>query len=367
MRRRFPASLPLTVLTACALTAGALTTGAIGAGVSRAAAASRVPMPAAARAPAATATAAATGTAPRHLVALRNAAQAAEVRRAFGVKALWAWDEAAHAYRCLVSFRPPRGSTLYVSAAHAAALHLDLGRTRRPAASPGAASAPTTSLTTPPATAPGAAPLPVSVAPGPWHLVFDDDFAGSSLDGSRWTPYWFSDGSVSNETTMYAANVSVAGGLLRLALTPGSGALVSSNGKFQFSYGYVEARIFLPAAAGRIANWPAFWTDGQSWPHDGEMDVMEGLGGAACWHFHSDAGGPGGCAGGSFTGWHTYGADWQPGVVTYYYDGHEVGTITDGITAAPMYLIIENSGGSWGGPALRPATMLVDYVRVWQR
>jgi hypothetical protein len=31
-----------------------------------------------------------------------------------------------------------------------------------------------------------------------------------------------------------------------------------------------------------------------------------------------------------------------------------------------MFLILENSGGSSGGPSVRPATMRVDYVRVWQ-
>jgi beta-glucanase (GH16 family) len=94
------------------------------------------------------------------------------------------------------------------------------------------------------------------------------------------------------------------------------------------------------------------------------MDVLEGLGGSACWHFHDPSGGPGGCASGGYGGaWHTYGADWEPGVVTYYYDGVRVGQISTGITSAPMYLIL---GMGLGSSPVAPATEEVDYVRVWQ-
>jgi len=52
--------------------------------------------------------------------------------------------------------------------------------------------------------------------------------------------------------------------------------MVNSNGKFNYTYGYLEARVWL-SGTGAISNWPAVWTDGQSWPADGELDVMEGL------------------------------------------------------------------------------------------
>ncbi len=322
------------------------------------------------------------------------------------------------------NFRPTPADTVYTSAAHALALRGQLAalgsatstaggalsgmirasvtagvanavvqeRWRRfhPAPTTVAPPASTTSTpaggsptpTSPPTTAPPSAPpttqAPTSTAPssgtpepssgtaGPWNVVFDDEFNGSSLNTADWTPYWFSDGASSNQTTMDSSNVSVSNGMLNLELTPSSGGLVSSNGKFQFTYGYVEARVYLPASGSEIANWPAVWTDGQNWPADGEMDIMEGLGGQACFHFHSDAGGPGSCASGNYTGWHTFGADWEPGSVTYYYDGQDVGSITTGITSSPMYLILENSGGSYGGPSSTPSDMQVDYVRVWQ-
>jgi hypothetical protein len=111
--------------------------------------------------------------------------------------------------------------------------------------------------------------------------------------------------------------------------------------KFQFTSGFMQARIWLPGHGGRILNWPAFWADGQNWPKDGEIDVLEGLGGRACWHFVNPATVRGGCAAGTFSnGWHTFAADWEPGSITYYYDGRSARTIRSGITHAPMYLIL---------------------------
>ncbi len=216
-------------------------------------------------------------------------------------------------------------------------------------------------------------------------MVFRDEFNSSALDGSRWSAAW--DGITgiygpvnSAETACYdSSNITFPGdGSLHFklisksasckgAVRPYSGALIHSNAKYQYAYGYYEVRAYLPAATpGTIANWPAIWSDGQSWPTDGENDTMEGLSGQACYHFHSPSGSPGACAKGDFTGWHIFGSDWQPGSVTYYYDGVKVGQITSGITSSPEYLILDYTQGTWGGPTSIPAEMLVDYVRVWQ-
>ena len=174
------------------------------------------------------------------------------------------------------------------------------------------------------------------------------------------------------------AQVTVSGGSLHLVAilkqeTCGgstkqyAAGMVNTSGLYQHSYGAVEARIYSPAAAGLIANWPAFWEVGAVWPQDGENDVYEGLNARACWHFHSNAGAPGGCANGAFTGWHVYGANWHPGRVDYYYDGRLVGSITMGITSVPEWLMIDNAiSPTIGGATMVPADMQVDYVRVWQ-
>ncbi|MGV9271444.1 glycoside hydrolase family 16 protein [Kitasatospora sp. NPDC003701] len=255
--------------------------------------------------------------------------------------------------------------------------------TPSPTAKPTATPSPTaTPIATPTAPASGSGPLGIA---GSWRPVFADEFNGSSVDSAKWTPNWFGCQTCTTqpvnpdiELAAYAPSQStVGGGSLHLNIAqqpttvngktyPYRSGMLSSNGKAEFTYGAFEARIHLPAAGSQIANWPAFWTDGHNWPADGEMDVMEGLGGQACYHYHSPSGGPGGCATGDYSGWHTYGAEWKPGSVTYYYDGKQVGQITTGISSSPQYLILNNAVWSGGGPSAVPADMQVDYVRVWQ-
>ena len=236
-----------------------------------------------------------------------------------------------------------------------------------------------------------AGPRPAGAIPGNWRLVLDDEFDRQrSLDPAQWTVGWFGAGvtgpvDVHEEDCYSPAQVTFTAAGLNLTAVrepstcggktrPYTSGIVTSNGRFEFAPSadgpvFVEAGIYLPAAPdGSIADWPQFWADGQHWPQDGELDVLEGLGGQACYHFHhtttSDA--PGGCAG-RLTGWHTFAAEWTPQRATYYYDGVEVGSITDGITDLPLYLIIDNAVyPGYGGPDQAPDTMIVRYVRVWQ-
>jgi hypothetical protein len=53
--------------------------------------------------------------------------------------------------------------------------------------------------------------------------------------------------------------------------------LVSTKGKFSFTYGFIEARVWLPSVPGNpgeAADWPGVWLDGQNWPEDGEIEGM---------------------------------------------------------------------------------------------
>ena len=233
----------------------------------------------------------------------------------------------------------------------------------------------------------GASTFEIPSSPPQVTQLFRDDFNGTTLDRSKWRPNWFgtNDAAVTKpvnteEQGCYdPAQVSVGLGVLRLSAVarscranngityPYASGIVTTKDHFTFRYGYFEARLWTPPGSGPIRNWPAFWANGTGQhPLTGEIDVVEGLGGRACFHFHYQGGEPGGCVNKSnVAGWHTYAAEWRQGVVTYFYDGEQVGRITQGITSAPMYLVLNLGVSSTvSGPVTLPAEMLVDYVKV---
>lgn len=227
-------------------------------------------------------------------------------------------------------------------------------------------------------------------------LLFEDDFNGISLDTSKWVPGMFGTGitgiidNVCDDSNLVSVNVN-GDGFLHLKLIqqtntcpggqyfPGgttqyTGSLVSSNPHdgiaghigFEYTRGYIEFKAYLPAASpGIIANFPALWSDGQSDQTYGEIDNMEGVNGQACFNYHSHSStGVSNCPSGGYTGWHTFGSDWQNGIVTYYYDRKMIGQITQGVNSYPEYIIMDI--GIYQ-PTVVPSEILIDYVRVWDK
>lgn len=102
--------------------------------------------------------------------------------------------------------------------------------------------------------------------PGTWQLLFEDNFDGSAVDGSKWrlgTHY----AGIAGSGGISPQNVSVSGGTLKLKaeqrpVTFGSTNYsyatgeVSSFFQYRQKYGCFEARIKYPAVTGL---WPAFW------------------------------------------------------------------------------------------------------------
>jgi beta-glucanase (GH16 family) len=229
---------------------------------------------------------------------------------------------------------------------------------------------------------------------GHWKLVLNSVFDGTSLSHTVWRQGWFGSGTTGPINALEAAcykpgNVSFPGdGTMHLNVTgkpstckghtrPYTGSVVTTDpndgrhgGGFQYRYGVLEAKLYVPGQGALLADWPAITTFGQLWPQDGEDDILEVIGGTACFHFHSPGYAPSGHLGGCDTaitaGWHTFASDWQPGSVTYYYDGHEVGRIIKGVTSAPMYIVIVNTVPEKTPWVDRADALRVAYVRVWQ-
>jgi beta-glucanase (GH16 family) len=166
-------------------------------------------------------------------------------------------------------------------------------------------------------------------------------------------------------------------------------ARLTTEGKLEFAYGRVEARIRIPAGEGL---WPAFWMLGTNintvnWPQSGETDIMENVGrlpntlyGTIHGPGYSDIG-----VGGTFNspdplsaGYHIYSVTWQPGSISWAIDGTTYFTATRNdvpqgswVFDHPFFLLLNVAvGGNFGGPVgsdtTFPQTMAVDYIRVYQ-
>jgi hypothetical protein len=288
-----------------------------------------------------------------------------------------------------------RRLTIHASARRAAPTVTATWRRLKPARAPGPHTRGAGGSSSGP-TGGGHSPRPDSAGPlgvsGSWRSVFDDEFDGGSLNGAVWNTGWLGSGLTgpmnTEEEECYGPGQDVVSGGeldINMVAAPQTGCptnggngptvnepflsgMVNTRNKFSYTYGYLETRVWLPAGAHGGVDWPGVWEVGNPAPADGEIDVVEGLSGQACWHFHdSSEASFGGCSGNDAGGWHTYGADWEPGVVTWYYDGERVGQETSDITGDPMYLIADLAAdNTYGGPP-GPATMRIDYIRVWQR
>ena len=258
-------------------------------------------------------------------------------------------------------------------------------------------------------------------------VVFFDDFNENKIDRTKWnfeiTGMHFNNelqAYVDTPSTAYIVHGADAEGATNGALvikpqsSPGfitkdgqhfdfiSSRLTTQN-KFQFTYGTAEARIRLTDGAGL---WPAWWMLGTGeWPKTGEIDIMEYIGekdwASAAVH------GPGYSgetpfvnrlyfdANNDVTQWHTYAVDWSPESLDFKYDGKLMFRVSKKMAEnygkwafdGQQYLILNYAlGGAYpikinrvtqpygGLPASSAdlvktgqAKMLVDWVKVTQR
>lgn len=247
------------------------------------------------------------------------------------------------------------------------------------------------------------------VAPEGYTLVWNDEFDGEGTPGSDWIIENQSAGWVNNELQTYTSRqvdgkytLEVKDGLLHINCFKGSDGKIYSgrmNAKPStgWQYGYVEARINLPSGKG---TWPAFWMmpsnvdwNKDPWPYCGEIDIMEEVGvvpnevsssihtgnynhtiGTQKTHAMTIEG-----AEGNF---HIYAMEWDEEKLITYVDGEVQLSVKKSVLGSdhaswpfdrPFYPILNLAwGGNWGGMQgvnenALPVTMLVDYVRIFQK
>lgn len=270
----------------------------------------------------------------------------------------------------------------------------------------------------------------------PSTLLWSEEFngtAGASPSNAVWTPL-LGDGTTQLglpnygtgeivQNTAAAATLDGAGNLvITTSKTNGvwTSARLWTQGKVNFQYGKLEARIRFPAGN---FNWPAFWMLGTNyqapnnsltnagvrtstpWPNSGEIDIAEGLGGngssqSTLHGSYADCssrctpwfGGMGVTAHSPGTdlsnGFHTFGMLWKPNEIAFTFDGvvfvrnrwepangGQILQQTNGAEQvvitnvawpfnAPFFIIIQNTiPAGTVQPDGTSATMLFDWIR----
>jgi len=242
-----------------------------------------------------------------------------------------------------------------------------------------------------------------STLTGPgWSKVFDDGFSGGL---SQWT-VWNS-GAFNEELQLYqAANLLTANGLLNITarketVTGPTTPFDPTSKTFSYTSGRIESRSVFSASNGTpkvrlsarlklpsgYGMWPAFWSYGDPWPTQGEIDVMEARGQepfeyhTAYWFGRR----PGKnlvsnsatviSSSVSLTAcWHVYEVIWTRNTLTFLYDGQVVDT-KSGDYIPGMYgkkqritLNLAVGGlffGNYDPAAIQPGTFQVDWVKAF--
>jgi beta-glucanase (GH16 family) len=224
-----------------------------------------------------------------------------------------------------------------------------------------------------------------------WKLTFVDEFDGTTLDRSKWTPADPWGRERNHELQAYVKDAfEVRDGLLHIkaekreAFYDGknrsyTSGVMSTHDKFAQKYGRFEIRCRVPNGKGL---WPAFWLlpEPLDWPP--EIDVLEILGHQPnkvyMTHHYRDANRDHHSHGGSWSGpdfsadFHEFAVEWSPQAMVWFVDGVERFRSEDSIPHTKMYMLINLAvGGNWpGAPNEKthfPATFDVDYVRIYEK
>ena len=244
---------------------------------------------------------------------------------------------------------------------------------------------------------------PTIKVPEGYELVWHDEFDGTSLNTADWTYEIQGPGWVNNELQTYTRNsrvVELSDGILSINCYKESGKVYSARIYAHvgsgWKYGIFEARIRLPKGRG---TWPAYWMMpvtvdwvNEGWPLCGEIDIMEEVGYNAnytsssihCKDYNHVMGTQKTAeryTAGAQDDFHIYRLEWTKDYIRTYVDDKLLlsfandgkGKVSSWPFDKPFYPILNLAwGGDWGGAqgvdeSCLPATMQVDYLRVFQQ
>lgn len=234
-----------------------------------------------------------------------------------------------------------------------------------------------------------------------WKLVWQDDFSKDGyIDPSKWVKIGRGKSDWNRHMSSDPACYAVKNGKLILRGIRNTNAAdpvkvitggVTTNGKFEFTYGKVEIRAKLGGSPGA---WPAFWMLSNSrqhggYPYSGEIDIMEHLNSDPFYYhtIHSNytlkfgqKTNPvnSGTTKLNPAEFNTFGLEWFPDKLVFSLNG-KPGMVYPRISTdkpgqwpfdQPFYLLIDMQlGGKWAGAvdeAKLPVQMEIDSVRVYQ-
>jgi len=241
--------------------------------------------------------------------------------------------------------------------------------------------------------------------PAAWKLVWSDEFNYNGLpDSSKWSYNTGGSGWVNNELQYYTNsdtdNAAVHNGLLQITarkIQMGGRSYTSARlitkDKGDWTNGKIEIRARLPAGRGL---WPAIWmlpTDWiyGDWPNSGEIDIMEHVGfkkDSVFFSIHTESFNhakhtqktKGMKIISPYDSFRVYAIEWDQQKINFLLDGSLAFSYANsgkGHKEWPFdtrfHLLLNIAvGGNWGGQkgvndTIFPATMLIDYVRVYQK
>lgn len=229
-------------------------------------------------------------------------------------------------------------------------------------------------------------------------LLWEENFNGKTLNEKVWN-FELGDGCPNicgwgnNERQLYTKeNHRLENGKLIITARKDGDKYTSTRittaGKKEFQYGYIEARAKIPVGQGI---WPAFWMLGSNikqvgWPKSGEIDILEYVGKEPDMVFtslHTQAS-HGETINTKKTrfedieeGFHTYAINWTKEKIEFYVDNKLVYTFAPENKTVdvwpfnqPFYFIVNVAiGGNFGGPevddTIFPQEFIIDYIKVY--